>query len=41
MVEKTNSKAIVHFKGRMKRIYMAQGEDGILYKVFPARTKKS
>ena len=25
----------VHFKGRMKRIYMTQGEDGTLYKVFP------
>lgn len=29
----------VHFKGRMKRIYMTQGEDGTLYKVFPARTE--
>ncbi len=34
MVEKTNSKAIVYFKGRMKRIYMAQGEDGIYIKYF-------
>ena len=30
----------VHFKGRIKRIYMTQGEDGTLYKVFPARTEK-
>ena len=29
----------VHFKGRMKRIYMTQGEDGTLYKIFPARTE--
>ena len=29
----------VHFKGRIKRIYMTQGEDGTLYKVFPARTE--
>ena len=29
----------VHLKGRMKRIYMTQGEDGTLYKVFPARTE--
>ena len=29
----------VHFKGRMKRIYMTQGEDGTLYKVFPTRTE--
>lgn len=29
----------VHFKGRIKRIYMKQGEDGTLYKVFPERTE--
>ena len=27
----------VHFKGRIKRIYMTKGSDGTIYKVFPAR----
>ena len=34
-----DQEGFVHFKGRMKRIYMTQGEDGTLYKVFPARTE--
>ena len=34
-----DQEGFVHFQGRMKRIYMAQGEDGTLYKIFPARTE--
>ena len=31
----------VHFMGRMKRIYLAQAEDGTLYKIFPQRIEET
>lgn len=30
----------VYFKGRMKRIYMRKGDDGTIYKIFPARVEE-
>ena len=31
---------VVYFKGRIKRIYMTKGEDGTIYKIFPARVEE-
>lgn len=31
----------VHFAGRIKRIYMACSVDGVVYKIFPARTEET
>ena len=30
----------VYFKGRIKRIYMTNGADGTLYKIFPLRAEE-
>ncbi|MGN1198576.1 MAG: class I adenylate-forming enzyme family protein [Acetatifactor sp.] len=31
---------LVHFVGRIKRIYLSKGADGVLYKVFPQRVEE-
>lgn len=35
-----NEDGFVYFKGRIKRIYMTKGEDGTIYKIFPARVEE-